>query len=73
MRLIGQVVAAVAAAALFGLGAVACDDTSDYDSDSSTSSDPDGDGYYSPDDSYNYDDTPDGRFNPTPPQGPYSP
>jgi hypothetical protein len=74
MRLFGRAAAVVASALLFGLGAVACDDTSDYDTDSPSYND-DGDPppAYNGGDSYDYDDTPDGRFNPSPPHGPYSP
>jgi hypothetical protein len=77
MRHIGLVAAACAAAALVGLGVGGCDDTSDYDTDYSDSpsyndqSDPPP--AYNGGHHYDYDDTPDGRFNPTSPQGPYSP
>lgn len=67
-----RVLAACAAALLFGLGAVACDDTSDYDSPS-YNDDGDPPPGYNGGDRYDYDDTPDGRFNPSPPQGPYAP
>jgi hypothetical protein len=75
----GRVAAACAVAAVVGLGVGGCDDTSDYDTDynDSTPSYNDQDdpppAYNGGHHSYDYDDTPDGRFNPTPPQGPYSP
>ncbi len=65
---------AVLSVASMGVVVAGCNDTSDYDSDDYSTTTPGHGGTGGGGTGgYHYDDTPDGRFNPSPPSGPYAP